>query len=55
MTRTLKVVEQIEKGQKDDRFGLMKGAKSGILLALNLPPEERQMAIVQARAQFHEA
>lgn len=55
MTRTLKVVEQIEKGQKDDRVGLMKGAKSGILLALKLPHEERQMAIVQARAQLHEA
>ena len=55
MTRTLQVVEQIEKGQKDDRVGLMKGAKNEILLALNFPPEERRLAIVQARSQLHEA
>ena len=55
MGRTLQIVERIEKGQKDDRVGLMKGAKDEILFALNLRPEERIQAIGNARSKLHTA
>ena len=55
MGRTLQVVERIEKGQKDDRVGLMKGAKDEILFALRLRPEERIQAIGNARSKLHTA
>ena len=55
MARTLQVVERIEKGQKDDRVGLMKGAKNEILLALKLEPTERTQAIGNARSKLHTA
>ena len=55
MGRTLQVVERIEKGQKDDRVGLMKGAKDEILFALSLRPEECIQAIGNARSKLHTA
>lgn len=55
MTKTLRVVERIEKGQKDDRVGMMNGAKDEILFALGLRPEERNQAIGNARSKLHTA
>ena len=55
MTHMLQAIEEIKTGQTDDRIGLMKAGKNQILLALNLPPEERTMAILHGRSQLHEA
>jgi hypothetical protein len=55
IAETFKAVKRIEQGQLDDRIGLLISGKDQFVIAMELPEEERKLAIANARTSISNA